>query len=551
MCRELLRPIDYEAVTNSLTEKKCAFITTQPLYKRPRRLLATPHRPTQPHADAAMKLYLLTAAGAGAAAVVVAIVAATAAADAYASSSSSSSAGVFSSPCFLWAAANVIVLWLVSSYRGHTAAAAGDGVAEGGGGGDGVDMGLYTLSLGRRDDVLFAVPDVVADLVDAVAAAPVVVTTTAAVAAAKKKKKQPREERAAKRGTNHPRVRKASAGGEAPVRAVAAEATARPDSPRVRKASAGVVETPRSTVAAEAKPDQVVVKKPALVEEEWLTWNLASTAEATAKPDMRKSVVEVEWPDWSSFVEEATPADAKKPLVDEDEWSAWALALACTTEAKPAVVEKPVVVQDPWPSRWTIAAPEVKKAIKKPVAVEDPWPSSRTIAAPVSKPRGVVKEPGEEWAITVATTTEPNTKPDADGGAADDVSMESMWQTILQSGRARPVTVRKSETWATGEQPQRERAAEASVARRREIRKSATATNMTPPPSPPHVRAPPPPARQPWRTRDVLPAMQNDELMRRAESLIRRHHEQLRLQRQESEQRQALELQRRRPLIRV
>uniref|UniRef100_J3N3K9 DUF4408 domain-containing protein n=1 Tax=Oryza brachyantha TaxID=4533 RepID=J3N3K9_ORYBR len=160
-----------------------------------------------------MKLYLLTAAGAGAAAVVVAIVAATAAADAYASSSSSSSAGVFSSPCFLWAAANVIVLWLVSSYRGHPAAAAGDGVAEGGGGGDGVDMGLYTLSLGRRDDVLFAVPDVVADLVDAVAAAPVVVTTTAAVAAAKKKKKQPREERAAKRGTNHPRVRKASAGG--------------------------------------------------------------------------------------------------------------------------------------------------------------------------------------------------------------------------------------------------------------------------------------------------------------------------------------------------
>lgn len=45
--------------------------------------------------------------------------------------------------------------------------------------------------------------------------------------------------------------------------------------------------------------------------------------------------------------------------------------------------------------------------------------------------------------------------------------------------------------------------------------------------------------------------MPNDELMRRAESLIRRHHEQLRLQRQESEQRQALELQRRRPLIRV
>ncbi|BAF26826.1 Os10g0488400, partial [Oryza sativa Japonica Group] len=165
---------------------------------------------------------------------------------------------------------------------------------------------------------------------------------------------------------------------------------------------------------------------------------------------------------------------------------------------------------------------------------------------------------GDKWAITLATDFS-TPKPDVVAGAGagdddDDVSMDSMWQTILQSGRARPVTVPKSETWATTtdeQQPRRrERAAAAAVARR-EIRKSATATNMTPPPSPPHVRAPPAPARRPWRTRDVLPAMPNDELMRRAESLIRRHHEQLRLQRQESEQRQALELQRRRPLIRV
>nr|XP_015613398.1 uncharacterized protein LOC4348959 [Oryza sativa Japonica Group] len=523
-----------------MDRKMSRLITTLPLYKRLSPLLCSLHPPppTQPHTQLAMKCFLLTAAAAAAAIVVV-----TSAAASY-DSPASLPAGVLSSPSFLWIAANVIVVWLVSSYRGHTAAGDGDGVGESGGGG--VDVGLYTSSSGHGHDHdhddMFAVAAVAADLV-VVAAAPVVTTTVA-------KKKPSREARAAKRSTtDRPRARKAAAS------AASGETTpARPGdcSPRdVSKALAGVVlQTPRGAAAAvgAALMDTVDVKRPIIVEEEWLTWDLAATAaEATAKPDVKKSVVDEEWPDWAFFVDD----DAKNPLVGEEEWSAW--VLACTEEAKPAVVEKkPVVADEPWPSSWTIAATDVKMAVKKPVVVEDPWrppPSSWTIEAPAD---------GDKWAITLATDFS-TPKPDVVAGAGagdddDDVSMDSMWQTILQSGRARPVTVPKSETWATTtdeQQPRRrERAAAAAVARR-EIRKSATATNMTPPPSPPHVRAPPAPARRPWRTRDVLPAMPNDELMRRAESLIRRHHEQLRLQRQESEQRQALELQRRRPLIRV
>uniref|UniRef100_A0A0E0M918 Uncharacterized protein n=1 Tax=Oryza punctata TaxID=4537 RepID=A0A0E0M918_ORYPU len=409
-----------------------------------------------------MKCFSLTAAAAAAAAVAVAVVVATAAADSYVSASAPLHAGVLSSPSFLWIAANIIVVWLVSSYRGHTAAA--DDVSAAGGGD--VDMGMYTSSPSVHDHEDVFAP--AADLV--VAAAPVVTTTVA-------KKKQPREARAAKRSTtDRPRARKSAsvAGGDT--------TPARPDSPRdVSKALAGVVQTPRGAVAAEAARalDVVVVKSPILVAEEWLSWDLAATAEeATAKPDVKKSIVEEEWPDWAFFVEEAAkPAGAKSPLVGEEEWSAW--VLACTEEAKPAVVEKePVVAEEPWPSSWTIAATDVKMAVKKPVVVEDPWrtPSSWTIDAPEAKPAD-----GEKWAITLATDYS-TPKPDVVAGAGDDdddVSMDTMWQTILQSGRARPVTVRKSETWATtttDEQP------------RREIRKAATATNMTPPPSPPHVR---------------------------------------------------------------
>lgn len=133
---------------------------------------------------------------------------------------------------------------------------------------------------------------------------------------------------------------------------------------------------------------------------------------------------------------------------------------------------------------------------------------------------------------------------------ADDVSMDAAWQSILRRGVARPVAVRKSETWGGEELPRMRRAADRAVvgvAERRtgEMRKSASMV----PPSPPHPAAASSPvaAKQGWRTRDVL-GMAQDELLRRAESFIRRQHEHLRIQRQESEQRQALvEHERRRP----
>ncbi|KAL5223847.1 hypothetical protein ABZP36_010486 [Zizania latifolia] len=460
---------------------------------------------------------------AAAVAVVLAAMAAKAAADSYISSVPLAT-GVLSSPRFLWVAANVIVVWLVSSYRRYKAASSA------GAGAGNVDDVSYAMGMGLYPSSghdAFALAAVAADLVDV--AAPVATVS---------RRKQPREARPGKRrSTDRPRVRKVSAGGETP-RAVAAEAM-----PEVKKHvvvedewpswAVAVTETEllakKSVAATAGKP---AIKK-SVVEEDWLSWTVAATV---AKPAAKKPVVEEEWLSWTMASTEVKP-DVKKPIV-EDEWSSWIIA---ATETKPDV--KNPVVEDEWPVGWTVATTSSKPSVKKPV-VEDEWPSWTSGTAIDAKPTDD-KKPGE-WAITAAANPKPD---DVDGD--DDVSMDSMWESILQRG-ARPVTVRKSDTWGSDEQPRLERAAETAVTRK-EIRRSATATNMMVPPSPPHVPAPPAPANHGWRTREVLPAMRHDELMRRAESFIRRHHEQLQLQRQESEQRQALELQRRRPaqLIRV
>jgi hypothetical protein len=122
-------------------------------------------------------------------------------------------------------------------------------------------------------------------------------------------------------------------------------------------------------------------------------------------------------------------------------------------------------------------------------------------------------------------------------GDDDDVSLDSLWQSMLQRRAVRPVAVRKSETWGNEELPRLQREAETAAARRQEMRKSVS--SATPPsPQAQAVATPASAVRElGWRTRDVLVRAQ-DDLLRRAESLIRRHHEQLRLQRQESEQRQ-------------
>ena len=189
-----------------------------------------------------------------------------------------------------------------------------------------------------------------------------------------------------------------------------------------------------------------------------------------------------------------------------------------------------------------------------PVSTSRPR-EARAAKRPVDRPR-VRKKPASEGKVGGAAAEaqkehreeEKSTASAAATGVeavgVDDVSMDSAWQSIVRSGAARPVTVRKSETWGGEELPRMRRAADKAVVARREMRKSATMV----PPSPPHPAAASSPVaeRQGWRTRDVM-GMAQDELLRRAESFIRRQHEHLRMQRQESEQRQAMERDRRRP----
>ncbi|KAF6983543.1 hypothetical protein CFC21_001715 [Triticum aestivum] len=206
------------------------------------------------------------------------------------------------------------------------------------------------------------------------------------------------------------------------------------------------------------------------------------------------------------------------------------------------------------------AAPDDVVAPPAPVSTSRPR-EARTAKRPVDRPR-VRKKLAGEGTVTVGGAVaeakpkgkkehieEEKPRPSAAATEAkavgvDDVSMDTAWQSIVRSGAARPVAVRKSETWGGEELPRMRRAADKAVVARREMRKSATMV----PPSPPHPAAASSPVaeRQGWRTRDVL-GMAQDELLRRAESFIRRQHEHLRMQRQESEQRQAMERDRRRP----
>jgi hypothetical protein len=176
--------------------------------------------------------------------------------------------------------------------------------------------------------------------------------------------------------------------------------------------------------------------------------------------------------------------------------------------------------------------------VRRKSAVEDKPPSAvLAVAKPGVKKEHIEEEKPIATAAAAATASEP--------AGTDDVSMDSAWQSIVRSGVARPVVVRKSETWGGEELPRMRRAADKAVSARKEMRKSASMV----PPSPPHPSAAsssssPVAAKQGWRTRDVL-VMAQDELLRRAESFIRRQHEHLRIQRQESDQRKAMEQDRR------
>lgn len=185
-------------------------------------------------------------------------------------------------------------------------------------------------------------------------------------------------------------------------------------------------------------------------------------------------------------------------------------------------------------------------------APRTPWAAVVAEGERDEPPRDERRRGQEETAAAVAVAT-------ADDDD-EDVSIDSLWASIVQRRAARPVVVQKSESWGNEELPRLQRVAETAAARR-QVRKSVSAVAKAAAAAAPTTQPPPEPSaavRQTgWRTRDVLVSISPDELLRRAESFIRRQREHLRLQRQESEQRQLL-LQRRphapappAPLIRV
>ncbi|XP_047045018.1 uncharacterized protein LOC124649418 [Lolium rigidum] len=197
-----------------------------------------------------------------------------------------------------------------------------------------------------------------------------------------------------------------------------------------------------------------------------------------------------------------------------------------------------VSVRQPRQAR-TAKNPAGAPRVRKKSAGED----KPTAAVVAEATPGVKMEHIEEvGAAATATASEP--------AGTDDVSMDSAWQSIVRRGAARPVAVRKSETWGGEELPRMRRAADTAVSVRREMQKSASMV----PPSPLHPSAAssssPVAAKQGWRTRDVL-VMAHDELLHRAESFIRRQHEQLRIQRQLSDQRHIAMDQQNRGLLRA
>ncbi|XP_017702231.1 uncharacterized protein LOC103723521 [Phoenix dactylifera] len=113
--------------------------------------------------------------------------------------------------------------------------------------------------------------------------------------------------------------------------------------------------------------------------------------------------------------------------------------------------------------------------------------------------------------------------------SADDEndSMDETWRGIMEGGGlpAKPV-LKKSQTWERCKEV--EAVGEKAVGRR-EMRKSETFKEKA------KVIV-----EEGWRRRDVLVVSQ-DELFRRVETFINKHHENLRLQRQQSEQRRFLE----------
>ncbi|CAN6356476.1 unnamed protein product [Urochloa humidicola] len=135
--------------------------------------------------------------------------------------------------------------------------------------------------------------------------------------------------------------------------------------------------------------------------------------------------------------------------------------------------------------------------------------TSENLGVPAKAAKWRVQDEHQELVSSAleAPSTQPadqsSTQPMPGGEAADgDVSLDALWMSIVQRRAARPV-VTKNLSGGNNELPRLQRVAEKAVATRRELHKSVSGvSNISP-----------------------------DEFLRRVESFIRRHHEELRLKR--------------------
>lgn len=151
-------------------------------------------------------------------------------------------------------------------------------------------------------------------------------------------------------------------------------------------------------------------------------------------------------------------------------------------------------------------------------------PSSPTTSATTTSPESKSSASPPEEPVIPPETLEEEVSSSSDDG---ENSMDTTWRAIMEGGGrpAKPV-LKKSQTW---EKCKEDTVVGEQAVVRREMRKSETFKEKTKAIE-----------EEGWRKRDVLVVSQ-DELFRRVETFIKKHHENLRLQRQQSERRRFLE----------
>ncbi|KAJ3706491.1 hypothetical protein LUZ61_010196 [Rhynchospora tenuis] len=154
----------------------------------------------------------------------------------------------------------------------------------------------------------------------------------------------------------------------------------------------------------------------------------------------------------------------------------------------------------------------------------------------------IYPSPHHESEPTEKEVTQVNTVIEQYKKATKEKTMDDTWKTIMMrnsSAVARKPFLKKSDTWERSQQ-RLQRADE--VGMKRELKKSATYKLRREKASAydQQVEEKASKGDTGWRTRDAL-VMAQDELFKRVENFIKKQHDHLRLQRQESEHRRFLE----------